>query len=149
MKKTTIFTALFLITTALAGQTEAEKLYQNNEYEQALPLFEQLVRDNPDHYAYFEKYVLCLMQLKDATKAESAIVERLKTDKTNTDLYFLYGSLLTRQGRNEEADSIKQVRKKLQEDGYAAPPPAHWNATPPPPPPPPPAPPVAARKRSG
>lgn len=143
MKKTTIFTALFLFTTALACQNEAEKLYQNNEYAQALPLFEQLARDNPDNYAYFEKYVLCLIQLKDATKAEGAIVERLKTDKTNTDLYFLYGSFLSRQGRTEEADSIRQVRRKLQGEGYAASSPARWNTAPPPPPPPPPAPPAA------
>jgi len=132
MKEIATFFTLLLITTTLIGQSEAEKLYQTNEFEQALPLFEKLTRDNPGDYTYFEKYVLCLMQLKETGKAESAIVERLKTDKTNTDLYFLYGSFLSRQGRSAEADSIRQMRRKLMDEGYTTAAPAvHWNATPP------------------
>jgi TonB family protein len=134
MKKIALFITSLLITTALTSQSEADKLYQNNEFEQALPLFEQLTRDNPGDYAYFEKYVLCLMQMKELAKAENAIAERLKTDRTNTDLYFLYGSFLSRQGRSEEADSIRQIRRKLQEEGYSAAPAAQWNVPPPPPP---------------
>jgi len=135
MKKTSLFAAFFLAVSSLFGQTEAEKLYQNNEYAQALPLFEQLVRDHPGDYAYFEKQVLCLMQLKEFQRAENAMKERMKTDATNPELYFLYGSFLSRQGRSVEADSIRQLRRKLLDEGYGA---KQWAAAPPPPPPPPP-----------
>jgi predicted Zn-dependent protease len=92
MKKTSLFAAFFLAVSSLFGQTEAEKLYQNNEFAQALPLFQQMTVENPGNYAHFEKYVLCLMQMKEMDKAESAMKERMKTDSTNPELYFLYGS---------------------------------------------------------
>lgn len=136
MKKTSLFAAFFLAVSSLFGQTEAEKLYQSNEFAQALPLFEQLSRENPDKYPLFEKYVLCLVQLKEMDKAESAMKERMKTDSTNPELYFLYGSFLSRQGRSTEADSIRQLRRKLLDEGYGA---KQWDAAPPassPPPPP-------------
>lgn len=128
MKKTSLFSAFFLAVSSLFGQTEAEKLYQNNEFAQALPLFKQLSADNPGNYAHFEKYVLCLMQLQETDQAETAMKERLKTDSTNPELYFLYGSFLSRQGRSSEADSIRQQRRKLLDEGYGA---KQWAAAPP------------------
>lgn len=136
MKKTSLFAAFFLAVSGLFGQTEAEKLYQNNEFAQALPLFQQMSVENPGNYAHFEKYVLCLMQMKEMDKAESAMKERMKTDSTNPELYFLYGSFLSRQGRSAEADSVRQLRRKLLDEGYGA---KQWDAAPPassPPPPP-------------
>lgn len=136
MKKTSLFAAFFLAVSSLFGQTEAEKLYQNNEFAQALPLFQQMTVENPGNYAHFEKYVLCLVQLKEMDKAESAMKERMKTDSTNPELYFLYGSFLSRQGRSAEADSVRQLRRKLLDEGYGA---KQWDAAPPassPPPPP-------------
>ncbi|HRJ17159.1 MAG TPA: TonB family protein, partial [Saprospiraceae bacterium] len=128
MKKSSLIVAFSLAISILFGQIEADQLYQNNEFAKAMPLFKQLSADNPGNYAHFEKYVLCLMQLQEMDQAETAMKERLKTDSTNPELYFLYGSFLSRQGRSSEADSIRQQRRKLLDEGYGA---KQWAAAPP------------------
>lgn len=137
MKKSSLIVAFSLAMSILFGQTEADQLYQNNEFAKAMPLFKQLSADNPGNYAHFEKYVLCLMQLQETDQAETVIKERLKTDSTNPELYFLYGSFLSRQGRSAEADSIRQQRRKLLDEGHGA---KQWAAAPPASSPPPPSP---------
>lgn len=70
-----IFIGLFLlIPLSVTGQTDdyqtANRLIQQQEYEEALPIIRSLYEQNPRSFVYFDRYTTCLINLKQFDEAE-------------------------------------------------------------------------------
>lgn len=63
-----------LIPLSVMGQTDdyqtANRLIQQQEYEEALPIIKSLYEQNPRSFVYFERYTRCLINLKQFDEAE-------------------------------------------------------------------------------
>ncbi len=98
----------------------AQQYYRDGEFEKAAFLYEELFNNNPTNIFFFERHIECLFNLEDYDKAEREIKKQLRRDEQNAKLYVLYGNLLERKFKDEEA--MVQFEKAIEElprDRYA------------------------------
>ncbi len=86
----------------------AKQYFQNGEYEKASTLYEKLYRDNKGNSYYFDRYLDCLVELKDFTNAEKLLDKKVKKSPNDIMLKLQYGKLLEKQFKLEEADAKYQ-----------------------------------------
>ena len=128
MKLYTFFTVLILTISAfkieLIAQTNssyqiASKLIQQQQYEEALPLLENLHRQEPNIFAYLDGLVECHIQLKKYDSAqvllENTINRGLNTSEANIllgKLYHLNGDTLN--AFNIWENNLSQYQNQIQ-----------------------------------
>lgn len=74
----------FLVSVSSAQINEyqqANRLMQQQKYEEALPIFEELYRDNPRSYVFFDQYTQCLINLKMFEEAERITREQIRDNR--------------------------------------------------------------------
>jgi len=59
----------------------ANQLMQQQKYEEALPILQNLHEDNPDAFVFFDRYIDCLINLTDYEKAEQVARENLNSQR--------------------------------------------------------------------
>ncbi len=119
-----IISLFFLLVTgiSLAAQNSrlAQKYFRDGEFEKAAFLYEELFEKNPANIFFFQRHIECLFNLEDYDKAEKEIKKQLRRDDQNINLYVLYGQLLERQFKEEEADAqFEKAIEELPKDRYA------------------------------
>lgn len=119
-----ILSLFFLLVTglSLAAQNSrlAQKYFRDGEFEKAAFLYEELFEKNPANIFFFERHIECLFALEDYEKAEKEIKRQLRRDDQNIKLYVLYGKLLERQFKEEEAAAqFEKAIEELPKDRYA------------------------------
>ncbi|TVQ04386.1 MAG: hypothetical protein EA359_06680 [Balneolaceae bacterium] len=60
---------------------QANRLMQQQKYEEALPIFEELYRNNPRSYVFFDHYTECLINLKMFDEAERVTREQIRDNR--------------------------------------------------------------------
>lgn len=82
MKK---FFILFLLCISLFVSAQSDQLAYNyfdrGEFDKAITILEELVAKQPGNFNYFQKMTACYQQLKQYDKAETAILNKMKTSK--------------------------------------------------------------------
>jgi len=81
----------------------AQQYFRDGEYEKAALLYQKLFEQNEQNDYIFERYIECLLATEDFTIAEDAIQKQVKKAPQNSTMYVLYGKLLERQTRDDEA----------------------------------------------
>jgi tetratricopeptide (TPR) repeat protein len=119
-----IISLFFLLVTglSLAAQNSrlAQKYFRDGEFEKAAYLYEELYEKNPANIFFFQRHIECLFNLEDYDKAEKEIKRQLRRDGQNINLYVLYGQLLERQFKEEEATAqYEKAIEELPKDRYA------------------------------
>jgi tetratricopeptide (TPR) repeat protein len=119
-----IISLFFLLVTglSLAAQNSrlAQKYFRDGEFEKAAYLYEELYEKNPANIFFFQRHIECLFNLEDYEKAEKEIKRQLRRDGQNINLYVLYGQLLERQFKEEEATAqYEKAIEELPKDRYA------------------------------
>ncbi|MGM0612622.1 MAG: tetratricopeptide repeat protein [Bacteroidota bacterium] len=115
---------LFLVTFAVtaSAQSEQEQLavqyYQNQEYEKAADLYEELYNEDPT-VSFYNYYLDCLLELEDYSKAKKLV----RKQKRNSDFPLKYevelGYLYQQEGNDRKAkrkfkDAIREVPNQRQ-----------------------------------
>ncbi len=82
MKKYFI-TFLLFISLFVSAQSDqlAYNYFNKGEFDKAITILEEIVVKQPGNYAYFQKMIACYQQLKQYDKAETAILNKMKTSK--------------------------------------------------------------------
>ena len=127
MKK--LVALLFLFTTQIAqGQSEqlAQNYFDRGEFEKATISYEDLLKNQPNNFTYFQKTIECYQQLKQYEKAELAIQNRIERFKQSNLLVEL-GFNFQLQKNQEKAkkyfdqalDKIKKTPNEVYQVAYA------------------------------
>ncbi len=82
------------------------RFMQQQNYEQALPVFQKLVQENPDEYYFFERYIECYIQLKQYDEALKAIADLNGSPNYQSQINVLKGKLYHFKGDSSRAYSI-------------------------------------------
>lgn len=119
MKFSLIFSFLFLIMTApVIGQNSklADQYYLEAEYQKAADLYLKLhdqVKKNKN-YIYFNKYIECLLALKEFDLAEKEIQEQMEAEPNDFSMLVTLGNVQERMGHYDEAqNSYRMAIEKL------------------------------------
>jgi hypothetical protein len=101
---------LFLFTDLLQAQSTdfqiANRMMQQQNYEDALPILEQLYNENPDANIFFDRYIDCLVNLKEYEEAIALIEERIANGYNSNQLMIKKGEILHANGSAEDAYEI-------------------------------------------
>lgn len=120
MKKYILSIILFLgIALAVNAQESrlAQQYFNNGEFEKASAIYGKLYKKNARNDYYFSKYLDCLIELEDFVEAEKTLKKQIKKQPKNVSLYVLYGNLIEKQAREEEANKLyKKAIKELGKD---------------------------------
>jgi len=92
----------------------ANSLLQKQNYEEALPLFEELVNEQPDVQIFFDQYTECLIQLKQYEKAITASHKRIDKNINTSQTRILLGKLYHLNGDTTKAFNTWQQNIKEQ-----------------------------------
>ncbi len=102
-----VFCCIAFASFAQPGGTDYRSLavqyFSNGDYEKAAIYYEKLWNDT-DSRADFEKYYLCLLELKNFKDAEKIIKKEAKKKNGPLTTYVLYGDLYAKQGDDNKAD---------------------------------------------
>jgi len=114
-----IFIITVLCTHTLFAQNNinyqiANSLLQKQNYEEALPLFEELVNEQPDVQIFFDQYTECLIQLKQYEKAITASHKRIDKNINTSQTRILLGKLYHLNGDTTKAFNTWQQNIKEQ-----------------------------------
>ncbi len=82
----------------------AHQYFQTGEYEKAASVFKKLFDKNGNSDYYFQRYIESLSAMEDFATAEAEVKKQIKKNPKYMQLYVIYGNLLERQFRPEEAD---------------------------------------------
>ncbi len=82
----------------------ANHYYASGEYEKAGSLYKSIYEERNGAFAYFRKYIDCLLALSEYDKAEKEIREELKSPNADVSLYISLGNLLERKGETKAAE---------------------------------------------
>jgi tetratricopeptide (TPR) repeat protein len=101
---------LIAFTTILKGQDPrlAQQYFSDGEYEKAAGLYQSLYQKSPNNDSYFNRYLDCLMALKQYDESEDLVKKEISKRPKEVLLYVSYGNLLIR--RNEEIKAEKQFQ---------------------------------------
>ncbi len=98
----------------------AQQYFNSGEYEKAAALYEKLYYAGSNNDYYFNRYVDCLIALKDYDKCEKIIKQEIKKNPKGVQLYVTYGNLFEKQFNTEAAEEqYRKAIKKLPADRYA------------------------------
>ncbi len=110
------------LTPAYVGAQDAQlaqQYFRDGEYEKAALLYQKLFEQNEQNDYIFERYIECLLATEDFARAEASIKMQIKKMPQNSTNYVMYGKLLERQYREE--DALAQYREgiaKMPADRY-------------------------------
>ncbi|MEO8516816.1 MAG: tetratricopeptide repeat protein [Flavobacterium sp.] len=104
MKKFFLFIGL-LWSMVVFSQNEqlAQNYVDRGEFDKAILIYEDLIKGQPNNYAYFLKQILCYQQLKQYEKSEKIIQSRIERTK-QANLYVELGYNYQLQKNQEKAD---------------------------------------------
>lgn len=110
----------FLLVPLLAQESKlAEQYYQNGEYEKAGQLFQRLYDAQSSSEYYLDRYVDCLLKLKQFEEGEKVLKRELKKNSRAVKLYVSLGKLLESQERYDEAEVQYQTAiREMPADQY-------------------------------
>jgi tetratricopeptide (TPR) repeat protein len=102
--------SVFLAANTLQAQNNdfqlANRMMQQQNYEDALPILQRLYEENPDANIFFNRLIDCLMNLKDYEAAAELIDERLNEGYHSNQMLIRKGDILHTMGNREEAIQI-------------------------------------------
>ncbi len=107
-------TTIFLVLTPLAVQAQmsdfqsANRLIQQQNFEEALPVLEKLYNENPGSLLFFEQYTSCLINLTRYDEAEGVAREQIDADRFRLQAVVKLAEILHIKGDREEAIEIWQ-----------------------------------------
>lgn len=84
----------------------ANRLMQQQEYEEALPILENLYKNNPGSLIFFDHYVDCLVNLTRYGEAESVAREQAQIERFRSQANIKLAEVLHISGNREEAMQI-------------------------------------------
>lgn len=87
----------------------AEQYFQNGEYEKAGQLFQRLYDAQSSSEYYLDRYIDCLLKLKQFADGEKVLKRELKKNPQAVKLYVSLGKLLESQERYDEAEKQYQT----------------------------------------
>jgi tetratricopeptide (TPR) repeat protein len=103
-----------------ASSRPSEQLAQNyfdkGEFDKAIIIYEELIKNQPSNYTYFQKQVECYQQLKQYEKAQNTITDKInKTNQAN--LYVELGYNYQLQKNTDKANkNYKIAIEKIKEN---------------------------------
>lgn len=107
---------------ALAQKNTDDKLamqyYEQKDYAKAHDYFDKLYDKNPD--AYFTYYYVCLVELKEYSKAEKVLKKQIKRNETAFHLYVWLGKLYKLQNNPDKEKEAyqKAIKEMIPEQRY-------------------------------
>ncbi len=119
MKLSLLFSFLFLMMTlTVSGQNSklADQYYLEAEYQKAADLYLKLheTAKKNKNYIYFNKYIECLLSLKEFDQAEKEIQKQMTEDPSDFSMLVTLGNVQERIGHYEEAQkSYRMAIEKL------------------------------------
>lgn len=121
MKVLKIIISLLLFPLLLSAQEAnlAQQYFMTGEYAKAAALYEKLYVSGENSDYYFNRYIDCLIELKEFNKCEEIIKDYLKKNPQEIQLYVTYGNLYEKQFKETEAnEQYRKAIKKLPPDRY-------------------------------
>ena len=106
--------SLFLlagITLSFAQQNNyqlANQLMQQQKYEEALPILKDLHESNPQAFIFFDRYIDCLINLKEFETAEEVAREMLANERAEDETTLKLAEVLHLKGDKEQAEQYWQ-----------------------------------------
>jgi|SRR6056297_364777 len=90
----------------------AQQYYKDGEYEKAAQLYRQLHEKHSNTTTFTERYVDCLIQLRQYDQAEKTLQSKLKKDKSESMYHYMLGQVYRQKGEVEKgqlafSDAIK------------------------------------------
>lgn len=106
-----LFALLFNVSITVIAQVSnefqiANRLMQQQRYEEALPLLERATNQNPTVFVYFDKYVECQIQLKEYDKALNLVQSNISKNRNVPESNVLLGELYHLKGDTAKAFEI-------------------------------------------
>lgn len=103
-----LFLGFFLlIPFTLVGQSEdyqtANRLIQQQQYEEALPIIRSLYEENPRSFIYFDRYTRCLINLKQFDEAEEIARKQVQDSRFRLQASTKLAEILHLKGEREQA----------------------------------------------
>lgn len=81
----------------------ANRLMQQQRYEEALPVIQELYQENPRSFVYFDRYTECLINLKQFEEAEKIAREQAQADRFRLQASIKLAEILHLQNNREAA----------------------------------------------
>lgn len=113
MKKLTLIAALFagffcseLLQAQNSGFQLANRMMQQQNYEEALPILQRLHEENPEANIFFDRLIDCLVNLKEYEEASGLIERRMDSGHSSNQLLIRKGEILHSKGDQESAFEI-------------------------------------------
>lgn len=101
---------LFLLVDLTSAQTDqyqqANRMMQQQNYEEALPLLENLYENNPRSYVFFDLYTECLINLKQFDEAEQVAREQIDQNRFTLQAAMRLAEILHLSGDREQAREV-------------------------------------------
>lgn len=91
-------------------------IINSGDYEEALPLFEELYNNEPEENRFILKYLNCLLALRKHKKAREVINKALADEKKAPILRFQEGQILLAEGRISQALEVFQKLSETRPD---------------------------------
>tara|TARA_R100001143_G_C3361367_1_gene137122 strand:+ start:60679 stop:62589 length:1911 start_codon:yes stop_codon:yes gene_type:complete len=122
--KSTIFLVFilfqFLSASAVWSQTsdfqQANRLMQQQNYEEALPILEVLYENNPGSLLFFDQYIDCLVNLTRYEKAEQIVRNQIQEGRYISQASIKLAEILHISGKSDEAMEIWIAAVKEDQD---------------------------------
>ena len=108
----------FLFNSGLFAQSDqlAQNYLDQGEYEKALKVYQQLLKENPGNHTYFYGIVNAHQQLEDFESAGRLLNQKLAEGGQNPSIYIELGYNAALQRKNEEAEKYyRQAMEALEE----------------------------------
>lgn len=87
----------------------ANRLMQQQNYEEALPILEELHQNNPSAHVFFDRYVDCLVQLDEVDRAEAVARRQVENEYNLTQSAVKLAEILHTRGERDEAREFWQM----------------------------------------
>jgi hypothetical protein len=87
----------------------ANRLMQQQNFEEAKPIFKELHQNNPGAYVFFDRYVECLISLNELDEAESVVRRQIDNNRSVTQSSIKLAEILHMRGNRDKANEIWNV----------------------------------------
>ena len=91
-----------------ANEQLAQNYFDRGEFDKAILIYEELVKNSPNNYQFFQKEVVCYQQLKQFEKAEEIIQSKINKNKY-PNLYVELGYNYQLQKMQDKADKNYKI----------------------------------------